>query len=806
MVIGTKTIVPNAPFSNEIPCLLQLHLNHLKESGISTEVIKQRNYESVLGHKRLKDLGFGRQQCRIPGLLIPLWGVDGNGIVGYQYRPDNPRMNSKGKPIKYENPRGASIRLDVPPTCRESLGNPSVPIWFVEGVKKADSLASRGVCAVTLTGVWNFKGRNSLGGTTILADFDYIALKDRECHICFDSDYRDNPSVSKAAARLGEHLSRKGAQVKIVYLPAGEYGEKVGVDDYLMQGHSIDNLKALTAPVDRKEGDDREDEVLTSHFEYNGLWLEVQKLDGSYAFAHLDNSGTVALSSEAASGKLHLMPRRLPEVDRRPLPIVGLPDENIENVRLLEPVELYDKVIEHIRRYVDLAELDLDLCTMYVLFTWFYRKVNTVAYLRFLADTGKGKTRGKKVIGDLCFYPLYASGASSFSGIARTQQQWRGTLVIDEADFAGEKENQITKYLNLGFERGQYYILSDKLNPRSQDYFDAFSPKVLAMREPFHDNATEGRLLSVNMHETSNLNIPIILSSKYYEENRILRNELALFALRHWDDIDAAKMMSFDDLGIEPRLKQLAMPLSIIFQLWPEGVEQFRRYLVARQKEVRRVRSMSWEGSLVNMVIAVATGDQDVSAEFSEYIKPISDEPEAVTPSMVARQIKSSVKAITQALTSVGFQVEKRWITLHKEGKETRKQVRAYTVPDSRTWAEITSRYYFSEDGNLDVEIPQCLQSSKYTLSAEASHPSQVSQKVSDRRGLVTVETLVTRENTPQKNNGKKPTNPCTVCGSYNWWRRNGSGWLCGRCHPEPQGKELFRLEGYGGGDPQEGI
>jgi hypothetical protein len=68
----------------------------------------------------------------------------------------------------------------TPPACRESLGNPVVPLWFVEGVKKADSLASRGECAVTLTGVWNFKGRNALGGTTILADFDYIALKDRE--------------------------------------------------------------------------------------------------------------------------------------------------------------------------------------------------------------------------------------------------------------------------------------------------------------------------------------------------------------------------------------------------------------------------------------------------------------------------------------------------------------------------------------------------------------------------------------------------------------------------------------------------
>jgi len=248
LVSTTQNAISNGPFSDEIPGLLRSHLDHLKTSGLSVEVIKQRGYESVLGHKRLSDLGFGRQQYRTPGLLIPLWGVDGTGIISYQFRPDSPRLNSKGKSIKYENPRGTSVRLDAPPSCRESLGNPNIPIWFVEGVKKADSLASRGECAVTLAGVWNFKGRNPLGGTVILADFDYIALKDRECYICFDSDYRDNPSVSKAATRLAEHLSPRSARVSIVYLPTGEQGEKVGVDDYLAEGYTIEELKALAAP------------------------------------------------------------------------------------------------------------------------------------------------------------------------------------------------------------------------------------------------------------------------------------------------------------------------------------------------------------------------------------------------------------------------------------------------------------------------------------------------------------------------------------------------------------------------------
>ena len=46
----------------------------------------------------------------------------------------------------------------------------------------------------------------------------------------------------------------------------------------------------------------------------------------------------------------------------------------------------------------------------------------------------------------------------------------------------------------------------------------------------------------------------------------------------------------------------------------------------------------------------------------------------------------------------------------------------------------------------------------KYTPSAEASQPSQVSQKVSNQHGLVTVVTDVTRENTPHGEYGNKPS------------------------------------------------
>ena len=123
--------------------------------------------------------------------------------------------------------------------------------------------------------------------------------------------------------------------------------------------------------------------------------------------------------------------------------------------------------------------------------------------------------------------------------------------------------------------------------------------------------ATKGRLLSIIPHETTNENIPILLGREYYKQMAKLRNEIARFVLVHWHDVDAEKMVSFAGMGIEPRLQQLAMPLSIIFQLWKDGEKTFKTYITNRQKELKKDRAQSWHGTMFNLVYAIATGDEE---------------------------------------------------------------------------------------------------------------------------------------------------------------------------------------------------
>ena len=113
------------------------------------------------------------------------------------------------------------------------LADPSIPLWITEGQKKADALASHGLCSIALFGVAGFKGKNVFGGVTFLADWDYVALNDRRVLIVFDSDVMTKGEVRQMLLRLTEHLQRKKAHVGAVYLPSGG-DEKVGVDDYLL--------------------------------------------------------------------------------------------------------------------------------------------------------------------------------------------------------------------------------------------------------------------------------------------------------------------------------------------------------------------------------------------------------------------------------------------------------------------------------------------------------------------------------------------------------------------------------------------
>ena len=135
--------------------------------------------------------------------------------------------------------------------------------------------------------------------------------------------------------------------------------------------------------------------------------------------------------------------------------IVPLTDELSRNGVVLLPTEaiefdsledLENEIQAFIHKYVQLTSFGEMIATKYVLLSWVYDRFETIPYLRFLGDYGSGKSRAERVIGNICYKPIFAGGATTTSPIFRIIQRYRGTLIIDEADFSrSDMAAEITK-------------------------------------------------------------------------------------------------------------------------------------------------------------------------------------------------------------------------------------------------------------------------------------------------------------------------------------------------------------------------
>jgi len=492
---GNGMQVGSAPYcTTDTNSVSRAHLNdaHLATlrdgSGITEAVILARGYRTITEANELRALGFAPVQCRAPGLLLPVHTPDGGESL-YVYRPDNPRCiedKSKGrlpdgtypqKVIKYELPKGTGVRLDCPPTCRPMLADPSIPLWVTEGQKKADALASRELCAIALLGVWNFKGKNPLGGTTLLADWDYIALDGRDVRVVFDSDVMTKSQVRQALARLTEHLQRKQAHVSAVYLSDGRVG-KVGVDDYLVAGHSVDDLNAL---VDAPRPEPKPAAPMVELLDapppalHRPLAL-VAECAHAYAATWLYVRVTTPESVGRAGEIVKHDPPKIKREKRlfvvrddgqmfgegggddsyEPLDMLGLevrlpetpPADKLWTARGVkayrtgqrpDPVGVFGRVVNVVDRFIDFDRSLADQRTMaevigcYILGTWFLDAFNVIGFLWPNGDRGSGKTQLLTVIAELGYLGQVILSGGSYASL-RDLADYGACLAFDDAE------------------------------------------------------------------------------------------------------------------------------------------------------------------------------------------------------------------------------------------------------------------------------------------------------------------------------------------------------------------------------------
>jgi len=621
-------------FSEAIPELLTDHFLHLNDgSGLSIDVIRERGYRSILGKSELEKLGFTSAQRRSPGILIPLWSVDGKE-AGYQFRPDHPRTDRRGRPVKYDSPTGSSNRLDCPPRCQKILGNPQVPLWITEGSKKADALASRGACAISVTGVWGFKGKNQFGGVTFLADWDYVTLRNRTVYLAFDSDIVSKEPVRKALEHIGEHLKHKGAAVHIIQLPQLEGQSKTGIDDYLLR-YTLQDAERLAGDFKPEEKGNRE-RYVSGFVLPDGTVGEMVVADDERFFI-IGFNGSVRKAYQHDTAKVTYLPIH-----------DALVGEVVHFASTATPyasqARLFSEIQAFIHRYLELPADFEEIASLYVLLTWVYEFAPSIPYLRVIGDWGTGKTRFLQVAGAICFRPIFASGATTPAPIFRILEQFRGTLVLDEADFRDSSSwMELVKLLNNGYRPGMPVLRADKENgkwyPRS---YQVFGPKLIATRYPFKDEALESRCLTAEMMPLTRDEIPRILPPTFYTEVHDLRAKLLTFRLANLTQLKGKTFGNeLLEPNLQPRLQEILIPLKAMLNGDRSMAEALASFVHRLQERLFTRRRESYDGKVLAAVVELHAEDTNLTSQnIADHISQTDDEAADLSADKVGRITK----------------------------------------------------------------------------------------------------------------------------------------------------------------------
>lgn len=304
-----------------------------------------------------------------------------------------------------------------------------------------------------------------------------------------------------------------------------------------------------------------------------------------------------------------------------------------------ETVEkLSEEIKIHIHKYIDVSEDFENYASYYILLSWVYDKLNTLSYLRFLGDTGCGKSRALDVIGRLCYKATLISGALTPAPIYRLIRMWGGTIIIDEGDQKqSDTTNEIIKILNCGFERSRPVIRCRVDDPNDLEFLPTFCPKLIASRYTFYDKALEARCLTEKMQETSRKDIPSILPDDFYREEEELRNKLLMFRFKYWSKIKSDSIQKIELGDIEPRLKQANSSFAVLFSEIPDMMEKFKEFLRKQQAEIIEERA----GTLEGYIVAFLSEKNEEIITPKTILEGIGLNFKDLTPSRIGKTLKS---------------------------------------------------------------------------------------------------------------------------------------------------------------------
>lgn len=228
------------------------HLAELRSSGLTDKTIRDNRIYSESDRRKLAAIT-NRKDWPLKlgnGLVFPITDASG-AIATHRVKPERPPVRN-GKPVKYLAAVGCAPRPYFPAGVREAINAGAVEVIFSEGEKKSLAATQAGFPTIGLPGVDGWHAGKS---TALHSEIAIINWAGRIPFIIFDSDAADNSNVRNNVLLLAAALERVGATPKVVWLPAGPNGEKMGLDDFLV-AHGSPALRKLMNEAESPEAPD----------------------------------------------------------------------------------------------------------------------------------------------------------------------------------------------------------------------------------------------------------------------------------------------------------------------------------------------------------------------------------------------------------------------------------------------------------------------------------------------------------------------------------------------------------------------
>ena len=236
--------------------------------------------------------------------------------------------------------------------------------------------------------------------------------------------------------------------------------------------------------------------------------------------------------------------------------------------------DLYQEIYNHTQKLMELDDKRFyAVSCVYVMMTWLYDRFNTLPYLRVIGEFGTGKSRFLSTFGNISFRPIMIGGTASYASMFRIMDKFRGTLIIDEADYSNsDMKSMIVKVLNEGHKSTGSVMRMRTLanNSMVPETFNVFGPKIIASRRPFTDDALESRCIVQRLFPKQNTKAPTHEWDDIDQINTRIRNKLLKFRFDHYFDT-VADESTLEGIGM-PRLKQTALALTSVAKIIGQDV------------------------------------------------------------------------------------------------------------------------------------------------------------------------------------------------------------------------------------------